>query len=250
MAALPVGSMEVMGPHLPVGSKMFAAKALAEALCKEHGGLCLPAIPLSPITGAKDQGGVDIDCQVLLDYIYDVTCEVFDNGIRRLLIVGSFDELYYIVAETLQLLDIPAVHIDPLALPLYEESSHKRYNAVTAGSLKLLGEDELLAKMLAANEKCLKEGGYRAPDDEPPIKGLISVTGSTYPSGVFPHFYGANEYKILPTAGIDADMAADAINKWVTSQADALTALAKYIQLFPRTKHERGLRTGGVGFED
>ena len=88
MAALPVGSMEVMGPHLPVGIKFFIAKAVAEEICCTHGGLCLPGVPLSPINGRKEYGGIGMDTQVSINYITDVVCEAHENGIRRMLLVG------------------------------------------------------------------------------------------------------------------------------------------------------------------
>ena len=249
MAVLPVGSMEVMGPHLPIGSKSFAVKALSELICKIHGGLSLPVMPLSPINGKKALGGVGLDYQVTLDYINDAVCEIFDNGIRRLIIVGFHEELAYVAAEALQLHDIPAVHINPLQMvTAMEGGRHKQFNNLIAGSLKLLGEDELLVKMLQANDKCLLEG-YTAPDDLQPIAGLINVVESSYCSGVFPHFYGPKEYKILPSANIDADTAACTITAWVKDKTNAFEALSKYCQVFPRTKYERGLRMGGVDYE-
>ena len=250
LAALPVGSMEVMGPHLPVGVKYFIARALAEEICRVHNGLCLPAVPLSPITGKKEYGGVSLDTATALNYIRDAVNEAHENGIRRMLLVGNFDELYYVSAEVLQEEDIPMTHIDPMHLPFAEKGDFsKNFNALAAGSLKILGEEELLQKTLAANEACYKKGGYRAPDDEPPVKGLINVLENPWRSGVFPHFYGKNEYKVLPVEKIDADAAAETIRAWVKNQAGSLEALSKYSQVFPRTRYDRGLRMGGVGYE-
>jgi hypothetical protein len=251
MAALPVGSMEVMGPHLPVGSKTFITQAIAEELCRIHGGLCLPAIPLSPICGAKEQGGVGLDFQTALDYVKDVVCEAHENGIRRMLLVGFFDELYYVMAEVFQEYDIPLVHIDPGHLPFWKElNRHRRFNMLTAGSLKLLGENGLLARMLAVGDDCLKRGGYRAPDDEPPIAGLLNINpdDTSWCSGVLPHRYGPDEYKILPSEGVDATAAAAAIRDWAGSQTGALAALSSYSQVFARAKYDRGMRMGGVGY--
>jgi len=250
MAALPVGSLEVMGPHLPAGAHTFIATAVAEALCRAHGGLCLPAVPLSPICGHKDKGGVGLDCQVALDYIRDAVCEALDNGIRRMLLVGSFDELYYVAAEVFQERDIPLAHIDPMRLPLWQGvGRHQRFNNLTAGSLALLGEEDLLRRVLDASAACWERGGYRAPDDEPPITGLLNVIESDWPSGVFPHHYGEGENKILPTGGIDARAAAADIAAWVENQAESLTALAAYSQVFPRARYDRGMRMGGTGYE-
>jgi hypothetical protein len=250
LAALPVGSIEVMGPHLPVGAKAFIAQAIAEELCKTHGGLCLPTVPLSPICGFKERGGLSLDCQTALDYVRDAVCEAHENGIRRMLLVGFFDELYYIGAEVFQEYDIPLVHIDPKDMNIWRgQTRHQRFNALAAGSLRLLGEEELLAGMLAAGEKCLRRGGYRAPDDEPPIAGLLNVTPSGWCSGVLPHPYGPGEYKILPTEGIDAAPAAEDIKAWAVDQAEPLAAFAAYSQVFPRARYDRGMRMGGIGYE-
>ena len=242
MAALPVGSLEVMGPHLPVGIKTFIATAAAEELCRAHGGLCLPAVPVSPIDGYKEQGGIGLDCQTALDYIRDAVCEAHENGIRRMLLVGFFDELYYVAAEVFQECDIPLVHIDPARIPM-------DFNRLAAGSLRLLGEEALLAKTLAAASECLQRGGIRAPDDEPPLAGLLNINGSAWHSGVLPHRYGKDEYKVLPSEGVDADTAAKSIREWAEGQADALAAFATYSQVFPRTRYDRGMRMGGAGYE-
>ena len=250
LAALPVGSMEVMGPHLPVGIKYFIAKAVAEEICRTHDGLCLPVIPLSPITGSKERGGIGLDAQTALDYIKDVVCEAHENGIRRMLLVGNFDELYYVVAEIFQEYDIPLVHIDPMRLPVSDDADpHQYFNDLAAGCLKLLGESKLLQKTIAANAKHYKKGGYRAPDEETPIAGLLNVIESDWRSGVYPHFYGKDEYKVLPVEKIDADSAASAIKKWVKKRTGSLEALAKYGGVFPRTRYDRGLRMGGVGYD-
>jgi len=249
LAALPVGSMEVMGPHLPVGSKYFISLAVAELICAAHGGLCLPPMPLSPIEGSRERGGVSLDYQTALDYIEDAVCEAHENGIRRMILVGSFDEMYYTAAEIFQERDIPLMHVDPLHLPVDGDTSHQQYNNLLAGCLALLDERELLTKTLAANADMFKRGGYCAPDDEAPIKNLLFVEGSSYPSGILPHRYGANEYKVLPTPDIDADGAAAAIKKWVDAQAGPLAAFSTYAQVFPRTRYDRGLRTGGAAYE-
>jgi len=249
IAALPVGSMEAMGPHLPVGVKYFIAKAIAEEVCKTHGGLCLPAMPLSPITGSKKRGGIGLDFQTASDYITDAVCEAHENGIRRMLIVGFYDEIYYNVTEIFQEYDIPLIHIDPNNLRVGGACRQSRFNALAAGCLVLLNETALLSKTLELNEKFLREGGLRAPDDEYPVANLLKVEGSDYPSGIFPHFYNENEYKTLPTANIDAGAAADAIKKWAAELKIPLEAYAKYSQVFPRARYDRGLRMGGVGYE-
>ena len=250
VAALPVGSMEVMGPHLPVGSKHFIAKAVAEALCRHHKGLCLPPVPLSPIYGKKELGGLSMDHQTIIDYVTDAVCEAHDNGIRRMLLVSYYCELYYVVAEIFQEHDIPLVHVDLNHLPIFKGfDKHQSYNAMTAGSLYLLGEKALLEKMLAANENCLQKGGYRAPDDEQPIKGIINVTESEWCSGILPHFYNENEYKVLPTENIDAKKAADEIDKWAKGQDASMAAYASYSQVFNRAAFNRGMRMGDVGYE-
>ena len=152
--------------------------------------------------------------------------------------------------ETAQTYDIPVTHVDISHLPLFEGLTfHQRFNALAAGSLCLLRENDLLDKMLDWNAKCLDKGGYRAPDDEGPVKSLINIVESSWCSGIFPHFYGEDEYKVLPTSGIDAEAAAGIIKAWVNDQAEALEALKTYSQIFPRAKYDRGLRMGGVGYE-
>ena len=249
LAALPVGSMEATGPHLPFGIKNFIAVAVAEGLCKVHGGLCLPAVPISPVYGSGERGGIGLDFQTALDYIEDAVCEAHENGIRRMLVVGAFEELYYTAAEIFQAHDIPLIHINPLELPVPAgQDAHERFNNLAAGCLKLLGEDDLLNKMIADNETCFNKHIYTAPDDLE-IAELLYVEGSSYPSGIFPHFFKKDEYKVLPVKHIDADASAAAVSAWIDAQAEPLKAFSTYSQVFPRTRYDRGLRTGGAGYE-
>ena len=47
---IPVGSIDAIAPHLPVGARSFVAEAFADLLAKKSGGLRLPVLPLSLCT--------------------------------------------------------------------------------------------------------------------------------------------------------------------------------------------------------
>lgn len=51
ICVLPVGSVEVLGPHLPLGGRLFVAEAFAKLLAGAADGLYLPAVPLTPTFG-------------------------------------------------------------------------------------------------------------------------------------------------------------------------------------------------------
>jgi creatinine amidohydrolase len=89
-AILPVGSNEQHGPHAPLGTDHFIAKALAEEAARRTGVLCLPVIPFGvSFFHRQFWGTISISPRHLKDYVKDVCQSLNYYGIRRMVLVNG-----------------------------------------------------------------------------------------------------------------------------------------------------------------
>lgn len=93
VALLPLGAVEVHGNHLPLGTDVYLAEALAEEVEQRLGKevcLRLPCIPYGQVWSLRDApGSIDIPNEVLSHYIAAVGESLHRAGIRKLAIINS-----------------------------------------------------------------------------------------------------------------------------------------------------------------
>lgn len=90
IAIIPVGSNEQHGPHNPLGTDHFIAKALAEEVAKRTGVLCVQVVPFGVSSHHKHfWGTIFIKPETFQEYVKDVCISLNYYGIKKIVIVNG-----------------------------------------------------------------------------------------------------------------------------------------------------------------
>ena len=236
---LPIGSAEVLGPHLPIGGRTFVAEAFAKLLAEAGDGLYLPVLPLTPVRGsAKLAGTVDVSALPVHRLIRALMDDMLATGFRRIVLVTYLDYVnYYLPTEFYEDHEVAAagISVNGAVHQLVQEAGIDN-DSVVLGALKVLGRDDLLAKCLAAAERWKQEGRENAPLP----KAYETLTKIGYPAVHFPKGF----YPMPPGAVIDPDAGAQVLRDAADEKATALEALSRYNHYLAR-RHDRGMMRGG-----
>lgn len=88
-AVLPVGAVEQHGTHLPFGTDIMLAEAIAKPIAQTLDAYLLPAIAISAsIEHRQAKGTVYLRAETLARVIGDIAASLHDSGFRRLVIVN------------------------------------------------------------------------------------------------------------------------------------------------------------------
>jgi creatinine amidohydrolase len=101
---IPVGSTEQHGPHLPLGTDFFTARALAESAAKKANAICTPVIPVGVSSHHRQfWGTLWVTPHVFRHYMYEIALSLAYHGISRMVFVnahgGNFASLQEISRE-------------------------------------------------------------------------------------------------------------------------------------------------------
>ncbi|MCC6442858.1 MAG: creatininase family protein [Armatimonadetes bacterium] len=230
---VPVGSVEVLGPHLPVGGRCFVAEAFSRLLAQEVGGLCLPVTPFSSVRNTFDRpGSVDAPESEVNAYIRAVFDDLFATGFRRILLVTYLDYLrYYIPQEFYEDRQVAAggIHLEEL---LHDREGVGQ-GACVAGALRILGRAERADRIEAENRRLLEEG-CPPPALLESLASLLDVgsVGFTYPPGAYP---------CPPEPGLSGEMGERALRQAARELTPAVESLRGYNEFLARRGGSRGL---------
>lgn len=237
---VPVGSVEVLGPHLPVGGRCFLAEALCRLLAEATGGLCLPVTPYGPVGATYGHPGtVSVPARVLNCYIRAVMDDCLATGFRRVIVVTCLDYLrYYIPQEFYEDHGVAAAGIH-LSEELWAQSRElgAEEGSWIAGALLVLGRPDLARKIEAQNARLLSQG-WQQPPQPPGLEELqaVGVIGHDFPPGGCP---------VPPHAGLSAEMGETALRQAVTALAPAVASLRDYNDFLSRRTSSRGMMWRG-----
>lgn len=87
---VPLGVIEKHGNHLPLGTDMFTARAVAEAAVQIEPAVIFPPYYLTAIHEAKHQPGtIAIDFRLMFDLLEACCREIARNGLRRIVLLNG-----------------------------------------------------------------------------------------------------------------------------------------------------------------
>ena len=216
LALLPILSIEQHGPHLVLGTDGYGALALAQELSAMTGGLALPAVPFcwEGCTNAF-AGGVGVREGVFIQYLRSVVKGLWRAGFRRIVILNTHGGNFYAMRdfpnEVLKEDGVPVLTVYGLgpsreANRMLEEAGGEA--AAAAGALRLLGRDDLVAKLLDTNRKAVAEFG-----DSPHVQLEPPSARASRRLGNVGHDYSHECLHVQPREHLDPEKGAAALVK-------------------------------------
>ncbi|MDQ7827529.1 MAG: creatininase [Armatimonadota bacterium] len=106
---LVAGSTEQHGPHLPLGTDVFQAVAVARAAAERVGGIVAPPLAYGYKSQPKSGGGqqfpgtTSLDGQTLVAVVRDLLREFLRHGVRRIVVVDGHYENAMFLTEGIDL---------------------------------------------------------------------------------------------------------------------------------------------------
>ena len=175
---IPVGSIEVHGPHLPFGSDIYIAEAFAYLIEKKISSIIMPSISYGYANITKNIfGTISIDFSILTSYIYNIINNLINLGFEKIIIINIHKDndltiklaLTRIFEET----NMPVLYINPYNdFTKFDDLVFSiRYNSYKETSL-ILASLELLSKKEIIGKIRLPEHKYKKP---PFLKNLLDI---------------------------------------------------------------------------
>ncbi len=109
-AVVPVGVLEVHGPHGPLGFDTFIAEEISQRLAEAVDALLFPALSYGCCKMSYDHtvypGTISVSVKTLIDLYTEVGCEVARQGVKRIVFVnGHFGNTAALEASAFQIWD-------------------------------------------------------------------------------------------------------------------------------------------------
>lgn len=237
---VPVGSVEVLGPHLPIGGRGFAAEAFCKLLAEQADGLRLPLTPYAPVQSTFDRpGSVDIPALALHTYIRAVLDDLLATGFHRILLVTWDDNLrYYIPQEFYEDHQVAAAGISlGEQLHSYGRDEGVGEDSFILGALRLLGKTDLAQKVESENQRLLA-AGFTQPPLPASYQSIrrAGVVGFTYPQGAYP---------LPPNPALSGEKGERVLRRAAADLAPHLAGLRDYNEHLARRRSARGMTWRG-----
>jgi creatinine amidohydrolase len=167
-ALLPVGCVEMHGPHQPIGTDSIVAKAFALRIAEAADGIVLPEVHYT-WAGSTDgfAGTIAVEPQLVYNMVEAIALKCWRMGLRHLLVLsihhGNHYPLYLLVRQIYEKHHMPVVYVNPM-VPLDDEC-----RALFSGDYKKSMEASLvLAALHVLGQPDLYSESEMRYDDEPP----------------------------------------------------------------------------------
>jgi creatinine amidohydrolase/Fe(II)-dependent formamide hydrolase-like protein len=237
-ALIPVGSVEMHGPHMPIGTDMMIARAFSLRLAAETDGIVFPDVAYS-WAGATEgfAGTVSIPPEKFIELVSLVAVKAWKMGFRRIAVVsvhGPNDEAMFQCVRRVYEVHGVAAHflnpyrpLSPKAAELFAgEWSEGKEASMLLAALDVLGKPSLYAE---------KEFAY----DDPAPRQLIYSLGLR---GVTGFFYQDKRHHVAPTRQTSKARGLEFFDAQVKPLVSSIKALDKYVRLAKRQKNQGWFR--------
>jgi creatinine amidohydrolase len=184
-AILPVGSVEMHGPHQPLGSDMIIAKAFSLRVAELANGLVLPEVHYT-WAGATDgfAGTISIDMELESKIVKTIIVKTLKMGFERFVIINVHwpgDHILYLVSrQVFEQMHVPILYVNttvpfnPDASAIFSGDYKKSKEAsLVLASLQILGQADLYSE----KEMCYEESVPPYPES---FDKLNSIGGVGY----------------------------------------------------------------------
>mgnify|MGYP001157877838 CR=1 FL=1 len=224
---LPVGTVELHGPHLPMGCDGFISKAFAVKLADRIDALIAPMEHYSYIGAtSKFPGGVSVPFSASMEFLRHVVSGLLATGFKHILMISfhwpNAVALDAVAREMFERTGVPVVNLRPQSIITAEiarsvtddESSADDESLLCAGALQILGLLDLVDPASWPDEKYVPV--------EPESLRRVQKIGNV-------GYYFTDELShVPPSAGIDPGKGAAIIERAADKLAGLLDDLGGY----------------------
>lgn len=222
LAILPLGSVEMHGPHLPMGTDSMIAKASALRLAERANGLVLPEINYT-WAGATDgfAGTVSIEPELSQKTAEVIADKMFKMGFKRLVLMNAHypnNHVFYLTARRLYETHRPVLLVD-ISKPYSEQAQRiaPDETSLLLAALEILGMAGLYPEEVMLHD-----------DPAPPLDETyrrLSMVGT-----VGYHYQDARQH-VAPSADTSAKQGLEFIGMQVESLLPLMDDLDRYIDM-------------------
>ena len=90
VAILPIGSIEIHGPHMPVGTDTMVVYSIAKMAAEKEEAVVLPPLYYAHVSESKHfPGTISLTAKTLLSLLEEICDEISRNGFKKILIVNG-----------------------------------------------------------------------------------------------------------------------------------------------------------------
>lgn len=230
-AILPAGSVEMHGPHMPIGTDTMIAKAFSLQLAEKANGLVLPEIQYT-WTGSTDgfYGSISVEPELVMRQAEAIADKVFKMGFMRLIIVSNhhtnYCPFYLFARRYYEKYQKPVILYYPYDKLFGSSGERDRFFgggywkgwecSVLLGALKILGIQDLYP---------IEELSYE--EEAPPLAESYEKLSSVVTVG---YFMQDVRQHVCPTKYISMEKGLNYIKECVESLVDVLDDLDNYAE--------------------
>ena len=235
-AILPVGSVEMHGPHQPLGTDSLIAKAFALRIAEAANGLVLPEIHYT-WAGSTDgfAGTISIEPDLVQKTVEGIALKVYRTGFQRFLALsvhhGNHYPLYLFARQFYEKHHLPAMYVSPYD-PFDDDT-----RAIFAGDYGKSKEASLVlaALHILGKPTLYTEKEMRYEDQAPPSSDSRGRIGKV---GVVGYFMQDPRQHACPSEFVSLEKGLEFIARQVEQIVPLLEHLDRYVEYTEAMKNK------------